>query len=153
VTVHDRIRVAREEKGITLTALAKKIGKTYTCVWNWDHGNTSPRADTLPQLAEVLGVSVEWLRDGRDRGLVENKGSSGATLDSILVDAADRIGLLLGIDSGRVRLKLSFDDTHAPAKSPDWLDGVRSLVNRLPMKPRTSDELIAERRVEGSRGA
>jgi HTH-type transcriptional regulator, cell division transcriptional repressor len=136
--INDRIRLAREAAGLSLNALAKRVGMTSTGVWNWHHDNSSPRSDVLPRLAEALGVSESWLRTG------EEKRPSHGVLDAVIADARTKIGALLGIDAQRVRLTMSLDQ--AEADVPLWLSQARGMIDNLPHRPRGSAELIAERR-------
>jgi transcriptional regulator with XRE-family HTH domain len=59
-------RVARQRRRLKLGVreLAAKAGITAATVSNVEAGK-SVRGDTLTRIAEALGVSLEWLRDGR----------------------------------------------------------------------------------------
>ena len=152
MSVNNRIRIARNDQGLSLNALAKRIGVTSTCVWNWDHDNTSPRADALLRVADALNVSVEWLRDGKQSGSVSEAQTKPDTLDLILADARHRVAGLLGIDANRVKLTLAFDDGAVDGSTPTWLANARHLVGQLSSAPMSSSALIAERREAAQRG-
>jgi len=64
--IHDRIREAREQAGISQTELARLLNVTRSACSQWEsaHG-TAPRRERLEQLAQLLGVSFEWLATGR----------------------------------------------------------------------------------------
>ncbi len=64
--IHDRIREAREQAGVSQTELARLLGVTRSACSQWesDHG-TAPRRERLEQLAGLLGVSFEWLATGK----------------------------------------------------------------------------------------
>lgn len=64
--IHDRIREARDQAGISQTELARLLGVTRSACSQWEssHG-TAPRRERLEQLAQLLGVSFEWLATGR----------------------------------------------------------------------------------------
>ncbi len=64
----DRLRRARESKGISASGLAKLVAVSPTAVWNWETNGIHPRADTLQQIAKVLGVSREFLLTGDHPG-------------------------------------------------------------------------------------
>jgi transcriptional regulator with XRE-family HTH domain len=49
------------------SALAKSVGVSTTCVWNWEEGNTEPRPENLVALADALSVSAEHLERGAVR--------------------------------------------------------------------------------------
>lgn len=64
--IHDRIREAREQAGISQTELARLLGVTRSACSQWEStGGTAPRRERLEQLAQLLGVSFEWLATGR----------------------------------------------------------------------------------------
>ena len=58
------IKTARESKGLTQEALAKLIGTARSTVAMWETGESLPRADKLPELAGILGVTVDELLRG-----------------------------------------------------------------------------------------
>lgn len=71
--IHDRIREAREQAGISQTELARLLGVTRSACSQWEAAvGTAPRRERLEQLAALLGVSFEWLATGR--------GSAGSPL-------------------------------------------------------------------------
>ena len=69
----ETIVLLRREKGLTQKDLADKLGVTDKAVSRWETGKNYPDIETLKELAEVLGVSVNELLQG-DIKLAENKG-------------------------------------------------------------------------------
>jgi transcriptional regulator with XRE-family HTH domain len=74
-TIHARIRQRREELRLTQQQLAERIGVTYQTIQQWETEpnpdnpkvlSTAPKRTRLALVAEVLGVSEEWLATGRD---------------------------------------------------------------------------------------
>lgn len=62
-TLGQRVRSARERKGMTQEQLAELVlesGRKAT-VSQWENDNAAPRAAELKRLCEVLGVSSDWL--------------------------------------------------------------------------------------------
>lgn len=61
--IRERIGVAREAKHLSQSDLAQAMGVTAQAVSQWEKqvGGTIPRPSKLKQLAEVLGVSQQWL--------------------------------------------------------------------------------------------
>ena len=55
------IRLRRRAAGMTLEELAAEVGCTLQAVSCWERGQTLPTADRLPQLAKVLGCSIDDL--------------------------------------------------------------------------------------------
>lgn len=143
-TINDRIRLARENAGMSLNTLAKKVGMTPTGVWNWHHNNSTPRPDILGRVADALDVSVDWLRNG------EQPAANQETLDTVLANARMKIANLLNVDTRRVRLTVSLDETGDTV--PNWLVRARHLVDQLPGRPQGSDDLIQERHLAAKSG-
>ena len=57
----NRIRELRKGKKLTQTDLAKCLNTTTSNVSGWECGKWQPDNDTLIRLAEILGVSVDYL--------------------------------------------------------------------------------------------
>lgn len=53
------IRAARVNAGLTQTAFAAKIGVSPRTVQHWESGISSPRADMMPKICNVLSCNVE----------------------------------------------------------------------------------------------
>ena len=51
----------RKEKGLTQMELAEKMGVTDKAVSKWERDLSSPDINSLPNLADILGVSVDEL--------------------------------------------------------------------------------------------
>lgn len=59
--VGQRIAMLRKTKDMTQMELADKMMVSYQAVSNWERGNSMPDISKLPELAEILGVSLEEL--------------------------------------------------------------------------------------------
>lgn len=57
----ERIRSAREARGITQKAIADHFGIKPVSVTQWESGKSKPETDKFPELAKLLGVRLEWL--------------------------------------------------------------------------------------------
>lgn len=64
--VGDRIRAARRQAGLTVEALAAKSGAGCSTLIRVERGFHLPRAKTLQRVAEVTGVTTDWMLTGRD---------------------------------------------------------------------------------------
>lgn len=64
----ERIRAARTALGLTQEALAERINRTKGAVSQWETNVAAPGADVIGPLADILGVSTDWLLglDNRD---------------------------------------------------------------------------------------
>lgn len=62
----DRIFNLLKEKGITQSALADKIGVRQATISDWKRKKTTPSAETIGLIAEILGVSTDYLITGKE---------------------------------------------------------------------------------------
>lgn len=60
-TLGNMIAEFRKQKGMTQLDLAEKMGVTDKAVSKWERDLSCPDINSLPNLAEILGVSVEEL--------------------------------------------------------------------------------------------
>ena len=56
-----RIKKLRERSGMTQLELAKRMGVEQNTISQWENGTRFPRADKLPQLARLLGCTIDEL--------------------------------------------------------------------------------------------
>ena len=61
---HAKLASLRNDKGLTQSQLGEKCGTDKTVVWHWEKGDSAPRADMLPLVADALGVSIDDLFTG-----------------------------------------------------------------------------------------
>ena len=59
--IAERIKMLREEKGLTQARLAKQMGVTRSCVNAWEMGISVPSTQYLVELAMIFRVSVDFL--------------------------------------------------------------------------------------------
>ncbi len=57
--VGKRITEGRRAKGMTQMALADALGISYQTVSSWENGRTMPDISKLPEISEILGISVD----------------------------------------------------------------------------------------------
>ena len=57
----NQIKILREKNDLTQEALCKLTGVTQSAVAKWETGESRPRADKLPELARILGCSIDEL--------------------------------------------------------------------------------------------
>jgi len=66
-TVGERIRQAREHRGLSGEDLAKKVGyKTQSGISNLENRGSGHGGEKLTKIAEALDFSVEWFLNGPD---------------------------------------------------------------------------------------
>ena len=56
-----KISAARKAKNMTQMELADQMGISFQAVSNWERGSSMPDISKLPELAEILGVSIDQL--------------------------------------------------------------------------------------------
>ena len=66
-----RVRKARRHAELTQQTLADRMGVTRGAVANWESAVAVPAARRLARIANVTGVSYEWLATGRGAMLPE----------------------------------------------------------------------------------
>jgi transcriptional regulator with XRE-family HTH domain len=59
--VRERLRLLRQQRGLTQEALAEKAGVSVDAVTRIESGRRSPRLDTLERLAAALAVNLQEL--------------------------------------------------------------------------------------------
>ena len=57
----DNLKKAREMSGISQAKLASMLNITQSAVTHWEGGNRQPDIDTINRLADIFGVSVDFL--------------------------------------------------------------------------------------------
>lgn len=73
----------RRKKNITQSQLAQKINVSDKTISKWETGGGYPEITILPALAEVLGVSIDYLFTGEEKGI--------AIAGNIIVDIVNMI--------------------------------------------------------------
>lgn len=86
----DNLKTARSKAGLSQAALAQKINVTKQAISLYESGARTPDHETLQKIADVLGVSINYLL-GR----------------SIRTDGADAAALLVGISFNDLTTKLN----------------------------------------------
>lgn len=60
----------RKKHGLTQAALAERLGVTDKAVSRWENGQGYPDVSLFPVLADLFGVSIDYLMMGEKRGIV-----------------------------------------------------------------------------------
>lgn len=76
----DRIRAKRKEMNFTQQKLGDLVGVSKTTVSQWEKGDYSPNGENLSLLARALGVSIQWILDGKGDSNFENANAKPAKL-------------------------------------------------------------------------
>lgn len=93
-TIGTMISLLRKEKGMTQQTLAEKMNVTDKAVSKWERDLSFPDVNTIPKLAEILGVSIDELMHAK----VEDKKSINKNKIIEVVDVVLKaIGIAMGI--------------------------------------------------------
>src|SRR5690349_9798368 len=67
MSTYERIKQAREGAGYSQKTLAERLNVSQQAVQQWESpGGTQPKTRAVNKLAALLGVSVEWILNGRE---------------------------------------------------------------------------------------
>ena len=61
-----RLKMLRKRSGLTQAELAKQLNITPSALGNYEQGRRLPDIETLVAMAEVLGVSLDYLVIGKE---------------------------------------------------------------------------------------
>ena len=96
ITLGERISTLRRQKEMTQESLSKELNVSAQAVSKWENDQTCPDISLLPELARILGVTVDELLTGKPETLPTvriAKPDEGKKLDDlilrIIVDSAD----------------------------------------------------------------
>ncbi len=91
------IAALRKQKGLTQVALAKKLNVSDKTVSKWESGQGFPEVTQFPTLAELFGVSVDYLMTGTRKGIAI---VGNITCDIVkVIDCYPKMGMLSNITS------------------------------------------------------
>ena len=103
MTMGEKIKTARKEKGLTQKGLAELLEVYVDTIKKYERGDRTPRPETLKQLEEILGVKLFELIKNKVV-LAEFKNTS-ARVSSIPKSWLNE----LGINEENRKIELSFD--------------------------------------------
>lgn len=83
----DKIKILREEKNMTQSDLARRIGITRSSINAWEMGISVPSTQYIVELAAIFGVSTDYLLNVSSTATVDVGGLSEKQV-SIIVDIA-----------------------------------------------------------------
>ena len=84
--IGDRIKQKRRKLGLTQAELGEKLNITDRAVSKWEQGEGDPNLSIIPDIAKILGVSLDYL-------LLCKEEEPAITLDDM--DAEKRLSLLI----------------------------------------------------------
>ena len=88
----------RSNKNITQAELGERIGVSFQAVSKWERGETLPDVSVLPDLADILETSIDYiLRGGESKFLFKGKIKVSDMMEGI--NCLKKAGELLGTDN------------------------------------------------------
>ena len=81
-----KISALRKERDMTQVDLADKLGVTYQAVSSWERGNSMPDIAKLPDISQVLAVSIDELLDNAQATEIVKNVLSGQETTSVVPD-------------------------------------------------------------------
>ncbi|QBH21041.1 LexA family transcriptional regulator [Alcaligenes faecalis] len=111
-TIHDRIKQARLDKGLSMEGLAELVGlRSWQSIQQWENGATAPQRKRLEQVAAALGVTTDFLLRGNSLNKEDGQGADYVPVQ--LVDAK--------ASAGKGTLIFSADDNKELMFRRSWL--------------------------------
>lgn len=86
----------RKEKGMTQLELAEKMGVTDKAVSKWERDLSCPDVNSLPALAEILGVSLDEMMHVKS-GKTAAEHETGALVNTICKGIALAMGVAVAV--------------------------------------------------------
>jgi len=93
--VGNQIAILRKKKGMTQNDLGERLGVTFQAVSKWERGETLPDTAILPDLANILETTVDFILVGGEK-MVEYKGKINVSDMINGLQCLKRMGELLG---------------------------------------------------------
>lgn len=107
-----RLRILRENKGLSLAALSRQSGISKPSIWAWETGKTTPRPRSISILANALGVPPAEIW-GRSEPSVNgstfvSSTVNGRSAEEVVAAARQQIAAATGVDPQRVKISIEF---------------------------------------------
>jgi len=93
------ISIVRKEKNMTQIELANKLNVTDKAVSKWERGISCPDINTIPQLAEILGISIEELMGYSEQNNCDKQVMEKKNIKNIIQLILKAVGMAMGIAS------------------------------------------------------
>ena len=82
--IAEKIKILRENKGLSQKSLADKLGITRSSVNAWEMGISVPSTQYIVELASLFDVSTDYLLNFNDRKAINIEGLSDKEIKIIL---------------------------------------------------------------------
>lgn len=92
-TLGSTISSLRKENKMTQLELAERMGVTDKAVSKWERDLSCPDISTIPKLAELFGVSVDELMQGKEEAQTESKTDTASMIRMVMKAVALAMGV------------------------------------------------------------
>lgn len=62
----ERLNEAINKSGLSMTVIKERLQISWSCLYSYIHGYTTPSVKTLASLCRLLHVSADWLLFGKE---------------------------------------------------------------------------------------
>lgn len=97
-TIGTTIALLRSNKGITQTELGERIGVSFQAVSKWERGETLPDISILPNLADVLETTIDYILRGAETR-IDYKGKIKVSDMIDGINCLKKMGEQLGVEN------------------------------------------------------
>ena len=75
LTIAERVRIAREQAGLSCAELARQVGVRPSAAVQWEaEYGTTPSVENLSRIAGITRTAFEWLATGRGSKAIQSDG-------------------------------------------------------------------------------
>jgi phage repressor protein C with HTH and peptisase S24 domain len=146
MNIHQRIKKARNDLGLSMEELGKRLGVSWQTVQQWERDDgTAPKRKRLEEVATVLGKTVEYLLNGDEESdyavipLVDTKLSAGTGQLAFSQDISNYLSFRMGFLKKRGAKKekvIAFPIKGDSMEDKHIIDGSVVLIDRASQSPR-----------------
>lgn len=115
----DRIKIRREELGLTRSELAQKLGVTSSAIGNYENGISSPKEEILLSLFDALEVDANYLF----QDAIKNSPTSKDAGEQEIMESAQKIYQAL-LSAGYIK-----EGQELTPAQIDFLDGLSAIIS------------------------
>lgn len=102
MSLKDRLKKCREDRGISQTALANALGLSIGGIGGYENGSRFPKAEILAKIAEYFNVPVADLADGPELSLTQYLAFTARLTDALDNTSSDDFEAL-GLSEREIR--------------------------------------------------
>ena len=123
MTLSEKLQALRQEKGFSQEQLAEKLDVSRQSVGKWESGQSRPDMDKLVVLAELFGVSTDYLLRGDGNPSIQKQNKPIVTVLVLVLIIVTIITIWLGVSFyfGRLKqLSLEAENAALLSQEQEW---------------------------------